>query len=116
MQSLEDTILNLEMRTTSEGLIAFRHINHRISKQNSIHISHRILLHGADWRAGLSWVIKNYPDYFYPKEPMANQIAGGGAYSSYEGPLDTAKFREMGFGLNWKASLDFPYMGLFIPP
>jgi hypothetical protein len=116
IQSLKDTILDLEMHTSADGQIAYRHLNHRIGRGHTIHICHQIVLHEADWRAGMAWVIENYKNYFSPGEPLVNKIAGCGAYSSYEGELDTAEYRQMGFSLNWKASLDFPYMGLFIPP
>ncbi|WP_295668733.1 hypothetical protein [uncultured Mucilaginibacter sp.] len=116
IQSLKDTILDLEMHTSADGKIAYRHLNHRIGSMHTVHICHQLVLHEADWRAGMAWMIANYPAYFMPGEPLVNKIAGCGAYSSYEGELDTAKYREMGFSLNWKASLDFPYMGLFIPP
>ncbi|SEO32937.1 hypothetical protein SAMN05192574_10790 [Mucilaginibacter gossypiicola] len=116
LQSLDDTILDLEMHTTADGKLAYRHINHRINSKHSIHIRHQIVLHEADWRDGIAWMAKNYKAYFFPEEPIANDIAGCAAYSSYEGELDTAKYRKMAFSINWKASLDFPYMGMFIPP
>ena len=116
IQSLKDTILDLEMHTSSEGGISYRHLNHRIGAGQTIHICHQLVLHQADWRDGMAWMVANYPNYFYPVEPLVNQLAGCGAYSSYEGELDTTKYRQMAFSLNWKASLDFPYMGLFIPP
>jgi hypothetical protein len=116
VQSLNDTILDLEMYTTADGKIAYRHLNHRINSKYSIHIQHQIVLHEADWRDGIAWMAKNYKAYFFPEEPLVNTIAGCAAYSSYEGELDTAKYRKMAFSLNWKASLDFPYMGMFIPP
>ncbi len=116
VQSLEDTILGLEMRTSAAGSIAYRHINHRISTENTIHIRHSIVLHEADWRAGMQWMFENHTAYFLPSQPLAHTIAGGGAYSSYEGELDTAMYKSMSFSVNWKASLDFPYMGMFIPP
>lgn len=115
-QSLEDTILGLELQTSTDGSIAYRHINHRISNENTIHIRHNIVLHEADWRAGMQWMYENYTAYFLPQQPVVNKIAGCGAYSSYEGELDTAKYKNMAFSVNWKASLDFPYMGMFIPP
>ena len=31
-------------------------------------------------------------------------------------PLDGTKLSAMGFTMNWKAGLDFPYMGQFLPP
>jgi len=116
IESLNDTILNLNMNTTADGRIAYQHINHRIGKGHTVHIRHQIVFHEADWRAGIYWLKDNYKNYFMPEEPEVNNIAGCGAYSSFEGQLDTAKFRNMGFSINWKASLDFPYMGLFIPP
>ena len=43
-------------------------------------------------------------------------MAGCGAYSGDENPIDAAKFKRMAFRINWKLSDDFPYMGMFIPP
>ena len=116
IQSLNDTILDLKMRTSDSGTISYIQTNRRISSKNSIHISHRIVLHKADWRAGMGWVYENYKSFFLPKEPLVNQIAGCGAYSSYEGEIDIEKYKKMAFSFNWKASFDFPYMGMFIPP
>lgn len=111
-----DTILGLELVTNDSGQVAFRHLQHRIDEQYTIRFHHHIVVHPADWRAGLGWMEKKFGEYFFPKEPTANEIAGNAAYSAYEGELDTAYFNRMGFRVNWKASLDFPYMGLFIPP
>lgn len=72
--------------------------------------------HPADPRCALGWMVERYPAYFNPPNPRTHEVGGGGAYSGYEGPLDAAKFHAMGFSMNWKASLDFPYMGLFLPP
>jgi hypothetical protein len=47
---------------------------------------------------------------------LAHQVGGGGAYSGWEGSIDAKKLSNMGFTMNWKASIDFPYMGLFLPP
>ncbi len=58
----------------------------------------------------------NYPGYFNPNIPLADDIAGTGAYSSLETAFDQQKMKNMAFGVNWKASFDFPYMGMFIPP
>ncbi|WP_143822332.1 hypothetical protein [Mucilaginibacter pedocola] len=54
VQSLNDTILDLEMHTTADGEIAYRHLNHRINSAHRIHISHQIILHEADWRDGMA--------------------------------------------------------------
>ena len=85
IQSLTDTILDLEMHTSADGQIAYRHLNHRIGSGRTIRIRHQVVLHQGDWRAGMAWMMDNYKSYFLPEEPLVNQIAGGGAYSSYEG-------------------------------
>lgn len=115
-ESLNDTTLDLEMHTTAGGRIAYQHLNYRIGSRHTIHIRNQIVFHEADWRSAIAWMKDQYPHYFLPDAPEVNTSAGCGAYSSYEGALDTARYHQMGFSINWKASLDFPYMGLFIPP
>lgn len=116
IQSLNDTILDLKMTTTKEGSISYTQTNRRISSKTTIRIHHKIVVHQADWRDGMQWVCNQYPSYFNPVEPIVNQMAGGGAYSSYEGSFDAEKYRRMSFSFNWKASFDFPFMGMFLPP
>ena len=57
-----------------------------------------------------------YPLFFDPPNPRVHEMAGCGAYSGDERPIDVAKFKAMAFRINWKLSDDFPYMGMFIPP
>jgi len=114
--SPEDALLDLELATTRDGWITFTHLNHRISKDNTVRFSLDIVEHEADPRAILGWLAVRYPDYFEAPLPAAHTIAGCGAYSSYEGDLDAEKLRRMAFSVNWKASFDFPYMGMFLPP
>jgi hypothetical protein len=115
-QSLSDTITDLHMRTSAAGTVSYIQHNRRISNKKTIHIRHRLVVHQADWRAAMKWMVDNNRPYFFPESPMANELAGCGAYSAWEGELDTAKYKKMGLGFNWKASFDFPYMGMFIPP
>lgn len=61
-------------------------------------------------------MVQRYPAYFHPANSKADHISGLGAYSSYAGSLDVQKLKKMGFAVNWVASFDFPYMGMFIPP
>ena len=42
-------------------------------------------------------------------------MGGHAAYTSREEDLGS-RFHEMGLTYNWKASFDFPYMGMFLPP
>ena len=59
---------------------------------------------------------RRYPQYFDPPNPLANQMAGCGAYSSHAEINEVERLMQMAFRVNWKASFDFPYMGMFIPP
>ena len=114
--SPDDALLDLQLRTTQDGGTAFSRLNHRIDKASPVRFAMDLVAHPADPRAALGWMAARYPEYFEPPLPAAHDIAGCGAYSSWEGDLDADKFRKMAFRVNWKASFDFPYMGMFLPP
>jgi len=114
--SPKDRILFENLDMTSFGDFKFSRQYNRISSDKIVKFSADLVSHPADWRGGLQWMVNNYPEYFNPALPLADEIAGCGSYSSYEGPLDAKRFQKMAYRLNWKASFDFPYMGLFIPP
>ena len=61
-------------------------------------------------------MVGRYPDYFNPPNPKADEMAGSGAYSHYQGELDVARLKKMSFRLNWNASFEWPWFGLFLPP
>lgn len=111
-----DTIPDLELALTARGEIRFRRLFLRIEEKRIISFAADLVPHEADWRGGLRWMSTNYPTFFDPPLAGVSALAGLGAYSAEEGPLDVAKLRRMGFRTNWKASFDFPYMGLFLPP
>ena len=116
--SPEDEMLDLTLQTKADGTICFSRLNHRIGGRKSgepLRFAMDLFAHPADWRPALGWMARRYPRYFEPALPAAHDIAGCGAYSSYEGALDP-KFRKMAFRVNWRSSFDFPYMGMFIPP
>jgi len=113
-QPPDDTILDLTI-SVRPGEAVFRWDHHRFSKQPlAIHMN--VTAHEADWRPALAWMAARYPDYVEPPDPGAHRIAGCGAYSTYENMPDARRFCKMAFRVNWKASYDFPYMGMFIPP
>jgi len=114
--SPEDTLLDMNLRTRTSGELTFSREYHRISSTRTIRFHMDIVVHESGWRGGLRWMTVNYPDYFNPHVPIADEIAGTGAYSSLETAFDLGKMKKMAFGVNWKASFDFPYMGMFIPP
>jgi hypothetical protein len=43
-------------------------------------------------------------------------MAGTSAYSCQDVDFDAEKMKKMAFRVNWRASFDFPYMGMFLPP
>lgn len=117
--SPKDNIIDLTMRTTEDGTITFSRLFNRISKNNIVQFSFDIISHESDWRSGLAWMKNRYPEYFIPENPLAQQIDGTCAYSAYsKGAMnfDVEKMKKMAFTVNWQASFDFPYMGMFLPP
>jgi hypothetical protein len=112
-----DLILDLTMEVTADGYITFRRLHHRITATDSIEFSLDIVFHEPCWRASLAWMVDRYPEFFDAPAATAGEIAGGGAYSTHHAvDFDVEKMRRMGFRVNWKASFDFPYMGMFLPP
>ena len=114
--SPRDTLLDMSMETTAAGDVTFSRLFHRLSAAKAVQFSLDLIAHEADWRGVLRWETNEYPDYFNTTTPLADEIAGAGAYSLYEKDLDADKMRRMGFRTNWKASYDFPYPGMFLPP
>ncbi len=116
VQSPEDTLLYMKLITTADGRMEFQHRDHRLGGNHRVHFAMDLVSHEADWRSGLAWMVKRYPDYFQPWVANAYEIEGCGAYSTWEGELNAGKLAKMAFAFNWKASYDFPYMGMFLPP
>jgi len=114
--SLEDTLLDVTLETSEEGKIVFSRLFHRISNNKPTCFSMDLVKHKGDWRDGLGWMSQHYSTFFNPPNPKTYEIAGTGAYSIYEGDFDVTKMKRMSFRVNWKASFDFPYMGMFLPP
>ena len=84
--------------------------------ETSLKFSYDIVIHEADWRGGLRWMSSTYPEYFNPVNSVADEMAGTGGYSDSDVDFDVEKMKKMSFSVNWRASFDFPYMGMFIPP
>jgi hypothetical protein len=114
--SPRDTLLDMSMETTAGGDLTFSRLFHRLAGTRPVQFSLDLIVHEADWRGALRWATSEYPDYFNPANALADELAGTGAYSLYERDLDAEKMRRMAFRTNWKASFDFPYMGMFLPP
>ncbi len=115
--SPEDTILcGSRLTTTPSGAIRFSRPNYRLGGGKPVLLEMNLITHEADWRGGLRWMTARYPQFFEPPNPRADAMAGCGAYSGDEDPINVAKFKQMAFRINWKLCDDCPYMGMFIPP
>jgi hypothetical protein len=114
--SPEDTIFELSLTVRPDGALVFRRLDNRISTTNRVRFALDLIAHEADWRPALGWMTRRYGAYFQPPNPQAADFVGLGAYSDWEGDLPVEKLKHMGFRVNWKASYDFPYMGMFLPP
>jgi hypothetical protein len=116
VQSPEDLLLDLYLQTEESGSIVFTHLNHRLGGTRSVRFNMDIVVHEADWRASLGAIYDMYPQFFEPNLAIADSISGTGAYSRNWMDFDIEKLSKMAFSVNWKASHDFPYMGMFLPP
>lgn len=117
IQSPEDVLLDVQISTTKDGEIRFSRAFNRFGGKGTKTAFHMdIVVHEPDVRAALRAIVERYPKYFDPPNKLADEVGGLGAYSGYEGPLEDAKLKKIGFSMNWKASIDFPYMGMFLPP
>jgi hypothetical protein len=114
--SLDDVMLDMTMQTTAAGGVKFSRLFRRISESSPVDFSMDLTAHEPDWRGGLRWMTERYPEYFHPPLASAGELGGTGAYSSYEGELDAEKLKRMAFTVNWKASFDYPYQGMWMPP
>ncbi len=114
--SPQDNILDLVMTTMPDGSVTYTRLSNRISNYHTVTFSMDLIGDTDDWRCGLGWMSKRYPDYFDPKNPTALKLNGTGAYSNSYTNFDVKKMKDMAFTVNWQASFDFPYMGMFLPP
>jgi len=111
-----DPLLDMTLDVGSKGSADFAQHFQRLGAGRSLHFSMDLVEHEADWRGPLRWMVEKYPSYFQPVVQTAHKLGGTSAYSTFEGPVDAPKFRDIAFRTNWKASFDFPYMGMFLPP
>jgi len=116
VQSPDDVLLDMQLKTTAAGDVILSRTNHRISPSNPIKFSMDLVGHPADWRAGLGWMVDRFPAYFDPPNSEVYSMDGCGSYSGYQGELDNEKLHKMAFSTNWNAHFDFPYLGMMMPP
>lgn len=113
--AIDDYIQDLTLETSKDGKIIFSRYNHCVVDTNPIVFSFDLVGHSHDWREALNWMVDKYPRYFNPINPLAKQMGGTCAYSNHDADFDIQKMKDMAFTVNWRASFDFPYMGMFLP-
>jgi hypothetical protein len=111
-----DELRDLTLRTTATGELSVTRMRHRFQVGRVVRWHADLVRHEADWRGGLRWMTARYPAYFEPALPQAHDLGGTGAYTCHDAAFDADKMRRMAFRTNWRASFDFPYMGMFLPP
>ena len=114
--SPEDTSRELTLHTTSSGRFTFTRACHRLDARRPVKFAMDLVAHEAGWRGSLRWMTARYPQFFEPANPQAHDMAGTAAYSCQDLDFDVEKMKKMAFRVNWRASFDFPYMGMFLPP
>ncbi|MDD5704793.1 MAG: acetylxylan esterase [Kiritimatiellae bacterium] len=114
--SPEDTLLDVALYASTDGTVTFRRLSHRLGQGKNIRFAMDIVVHEADWRGGLRWMTQRYPAYFDPPNPKVTEAEGCGAYSSWDGPVETERFRKMAFRVLWDSSFAWPFFGMFMPP
>jgi hypothetical protein len=117
-QNLSDKLLDLDLMLFQSGRNVWEYRHHRISKDTPIIFRMNIVPHESDWRGGMRWMVKTYPEYFNPVNPQSDKIAGTASYSNAISTICqyAEKLHKMNYRVNWQASYDFPFFGLFIPP
>mgnify|MGYP001947715899 CR=1 FL=1 len=120
LQSPMDFSQDMTLHTSPVGAVNFERTKLRIGGGNTIRLHMQLVSHPADWRAGLGFMTKHYPEAFDPPNPEAHNVGGGGTYANYQGedisPADVQKYKDMGFTMNWSAAFPWPYIGMSLPP
>ena len=114
--SPERLLLEMELVIDEKGSASFVFYRHRISKENTIRLTLFLTEHADDWRAGLGWMNKKFEPFFNSPNPNLGSLSGTAVYSSYRGKIDAEELKSMAFAFNWRASVNFPYPGMFLPP
>lgn len=119
IQSPRDTLLDMGLRTSPTGDISLARFHNRIGPDRPVTFHLHLVPHAADWRPGVAWLVRHYREFFAPSSTRTGDVVGLSAYSSQRAPFDSgtaAQLDAMGLGVNWDATFDWPYLGMFLPP
>ncbi len=91
---------------------SFHHL--RPGSNNDVNAAIYVVPHGGDWRPCLDFVLKRYPEYFYPANP--SKIRDGWYYLSYPDVNEESISAFSTRGVEWiEFTAFFPFYGLYIP-
>lgn len=120
IQAPDDFTQDMTLHSDAAGTVNFDRTKLRISDANTVKMHMQLVAHPADWRAGLGFMTKHWPEAFDPPNPEAHNVGGGGTYADYRGeditPANVEKYKNMGFTMNWSAAFPWPYIGMSLPP
>ena len=116
MASPEQTLLDMELAIEPDGTAKFLFYRHRISKGTPVKLTLYLKSHEDDWRPGIGWMSRKFDAFFNPGNPGVVELSGTASYSGYDGELDVETLKNMNYAFNWRASFDWPYFGMFLPP
>jgi hypothetical protein len=112
---LEETLISMVAQVEPTGIVQFRRFNRRLEKGKLFSYVLYLRSQATDWRPALGWYRSKHSRYFVPKTEATWRVAGNGAYSEYEGEVDSYQLLRSGLQFNWKASYDYVYMGMYLP-
>ena len=116
--SPEQPLLWLQLSTTRDGTMIFRHKLLRLGGGRKVTFAADLIAHESGWRGGLRWMTQRYPGYFDPPNPRADAMAGTASYSRRMTALaseEAERLKKMAYRTDWEASFNWPYFGMFLP-
>lgn len=116
MVAPDQTLLDMELAIAPDGKAEFLFYRHRISKATPVKLTLYLKSHEDDWRPGIGWMRDRFAEFFDPANPGVVELSGTASYSGYRGELDAEELKKMNYAFNWRASMDWPYYGMYLPP
>jgi len=93
-------------------IVSFHHL--RPGSNKDVNAAIYIVPHGGDWRPCLDFVLKRYPEYFYPANPQ--KLQWGWYYLSYPDVNETQIKSFHDRHVEWiEFTAFYPFYGLYIP-
>ena len=77
--SPEDILPDMTLETSSNGGLTFTRLFRRISEGHPVRFAMDLVAYEGDWRGGMCWMTKRYPDFFDPPLASAQRLGGTAA-------------------------------------